>query len=106
MVVGAVIWGKPDRKSATEASSAEANGNDVAHPMTQRRVSRVLCFAALAWLASIVVLLIFMTTISISHQALLETLAGILVLGLTALAYFWLRHHSESQTPLQPAKEE
>jgi len=106
MVVGAVIWGKPDRKSATEASSAEANGNDVAYPITQRRVSRVLCFAALAWLASIVILLIFMTTISISRQARLATLAAILVLGLSALIYFWLRRHTESQTPLQPAKEE
>ena len=101
MVVGAVIWGKPDRKSATEASSAETD-----HPITQRRVSRVLCFAALAWLASIVILLIFMTTISISHQALLGTLASLLVLGLTALIYFWLRHQNESQTPLQPAKED
>jgi uncharacterized protein HemX len=99
--VGAVIWGRPDRKSATEASSAETD-----HPIAQRRVSRVLCFAALAWLASIVILLIFMTSISISHQALLGTLASLIVLGLTALIYFWLRHQNESQTPLQPAKED
>ncbi len=91
MVVGAVLWGKKQ-----EASLGEVAG--------RKRVSRALCVATLVWIASIIVLLVFMTAITTSRLALLETSLAIGLLGVVAASYFLLWRKGRPPVALQPAK--
>ena len=54
-------------------------------------MSRLLCAAALAWIVAILLLLLYMTAISMSHDALILTLRVIAILGVCALAFFVAR---------------
>ena len=92
MVVGAVLWGKNQR----------ADQRDMRE---RKQVSRGLCIAALVWLVGITVLLVFMTAISMSHTALLET--G-LVIGLVLCAgvVYWLLRGNKRSVATEPAGED
>ena len=92
MVVGAVLWGKNQR----------ADQRDMRE---RKQVSRGLCIAALVWLVGITVLLVFMTAISMSHTALLET--G-LVIGLVLCAgvLYWLLRGNRRSVATEPAGED
>ena len=92
MVVGAVLWGKNQR----------ADQRDMRE---RKQVSRGLCIAALVWLVGIIVLLVFMTAISMSHTALLET--G-LVIGLVLCAgvLYWLLRGNRRSVATEPAGED
>lgn len=46
---------------------------------------------ALAWIVAIIGLLVFMTGISMSHEALLETLISLLALAFVAAGYYLFR---------------
>jgi amino acid transporter len=92
MVVGAVLWGK-NQRTATETASG-------------KKVSRNLCIATLAWIVSITGLLVFMTAISMSHQALIEAGLGIGLLCMIAVFYFWMTKKNRQTVPLQLAEEE
>jgi amino acid transporter len=90
MVVAAVLWGK--NGTAKQASE-------------RKKVSRSLCIAALTWIVAIIALLMFMTAVTLTRQALLETIAGIVVLGIAGVAYFWVQQKSGSSVKLQAAEE-
>jgi len=74
LVVAACLWGK---------RSAQVGGTGQA----PKRVSRPLCAAALAWIVAIILLLLYMTAISMSHHALVITLRVLAVIGGSVLAY-------------------
>jgi amino acid transporter len=78
LVVAACLWGNVPAK-------AGATGEP------PKRVSRLLCAAALAWIVAILLLLLYMTAISMSHDALILTLRVIAILGVCALAFFVAR---------------
>jgi amino acid transporter len=78
LVVAACLWGK-----------APAQVGATAQP--QKRVSRPLCAAALAWIVAILLLLLYMTAISMSHHALFITLGVMAIIGACALVYFVAR---------------
>lgn len=92
MVVGAVLWGKNQR----------ADQRDV---QERKKVSRSLCIATLAWLVGITALLLFMTAISMSRAALLETglVTGVLVL---AAVSYWLLRRNRGAVAAEPAAED
>jgi amino acid transporter len=78
LVVAACLWGKaPAQVSATGQPA--------------KRVSRPLCAAALAWIVAILLLLLYMTAISMSHHALFITAGVIAIVGAFALVYFVAR---------------
>jgi amino acid transporter len=93
MVVGAVLWGKNQRADQRDMSE-------------RKKVSRGLCIATLSWIVAIIALLVFMTVVTLSHQALVETVVGIVLLGLAGVTYFWLQRRAGRPTALQPAEED
>lgn len=78
MVVAACLWGNPPSRSAIEGERPY-------------RVSRALCAAALAWIVGILLLLVYMTGISMSHHVLMVTLCILAVIAGCALAYVGAR---------------
>lgn len=78
LVVAACLWGK-------RSAQIGAGGQPA------KRVSRPLCAAALAWIVAILLLLLYMTAISMSHHALIITLLVMAIIGGSALAYFVAR---------------
>jgi hypothetical protein len=58
-----------------------------------KRVSRWLCAAALAWIVGILVLLLFMTAMSMPHHSLVMTVRIITIVGSVALVYFMVRRY-------------
>ena len=92
MVVGAVLWGKNQR----------ADQRDV---QERKQVSRSLCIATLVWLVGITALLLFMTAMSMSRTALLETglVSGLLTL---AAVSYWLMRRNRGTVAVQPAAED
>ena len=78
VIVAAVLWGK--KRGIAQPDESKPNG-----------VFRPLCVSALVWTSGIMVLLVFMTAIAMSHVALQETAIGIVLLGLAAACYYWLR---------------
>ena len=78
LVVAACIWGK-----------APAQVGATGQP--PKRVSRLLCAAALTWIVAILLLLLYMTAVSMSHDALVLTLRVSAVIGACALAFFVVR---------------
>jgi amino acid transporter len=92
MVVCAVLWGKNQRSDQRDMQE-------------RKKVSRGLCFAALAWLASITGLLTFMTAMSMSRTALLETAVATGAVFIFVLGY-WLLRKSRRSPAVQLAEEE
>jgi amino acid transporter len=92
MVVGAVLWGKNQR----------ADQRDV---QERKKVSRSLCIATLVWLVGITALLLFMTAMSMSRTALLETGLVSGLLTLVAVSY-WLMRRNRGTVAAQPAGED
>jgi amino acid transporter len=74
LVVAACLWGK---RSAQVGADGQPS----------KRVSRPLCAAALAWIVAILLLLLYMTAISMSHHALVITLLVLAIIGGSVLAY-------------------
>ena len=93
MVVAAVLWGKNQR----------ADHRDV---QERKSVSRGLCIATLVWIASIIALLVFMTVITLSRLALLETAAGMALLGFAGAVYYWKSQKNGRAVPVLAAEEE
>jgi amino acid transporter len=91
MVVGAVLWGKNQ-------------GTVVRGAQEQKGVSRGVCIAALTWLVSITVLLVFMTAMAMSRAALMETAIGAGLLGLFSGGFYWLRRRNRRLEVLQPVE--
>jgi amino acid transporter len=77
-VVAACLWGNPPERTG-----------DAGKPV--RRVSRLLCAAALIWIVAILLLLLYMTAVSMSHEALVLTLRVIAVIAAGAVAFFVIR---------------
>jgi amino acid transporter len=78
LVVAACLWGN-------KPAQVDAAGQP------RKRVSRPLCAAALSWIVAIILLLLYMTAISMSHHALVLTLRVAAIIGGCALAYFAVR---------------
>ena len=78
LVVAACLWGNPPAKVSPTGQPP-------------KRVSRLLCVAALAWIVAILLLLIYMTAISMSHDVLILTLRVMAIIGACALAFFVAR---------------
>jgi amino acid transporter len=93
MVVAAVLWGRKQRTQQEEAGE-------------RKPISRALCVAALAWIAGIMGLLVFMTGSTMSHLALMEAGLGIGLFGLTGGSYYLLRRRERRSADLQPAEED
>lgn len=93
MVVGAVLWGRNQRAEEREVNA-------------RKKVSRSLCAAAFSWIVGIMALLAFMTFITLSHQALVETIIGMLILGVAGIAYSWWRERSGPSATLRVAEED
>jgi amino acid transporter len=93
MVVAAVLWGKNQR--ADNRDGQERKG-----------VSRALCIATLAWIVSIIALLVFITVITVSRVTLLETAAGMALLGFAGACYYWLSQKNGRTLTLPSAEEE
>jgi len=74
LVVAACLWGK---RSAQDGAIGQP----------PKRVSRPLCAAALAWIAAILLLLVYMTAMSMSHHALVITSGVLAIIGGSALTY-------------------
>jgi amino acid transporter len=85
MVVAAVLWGKP------QISDAPAQSTEIRSEEERKHVSKGLCVGALTWIVAIIGLLVFMTAISMPHQALLETLISLLALAFVGAAYYLFR---------------
>jgi L-asparagine transporter-like permease len=93
MVVAAVLWGKNQRADHRDAQE-------------RKSVSRGLCIAALAWIVSIIAMLVYMSVVTMSHLLLLETAAGMALLGVAGASYYWLTRKNGRTAPLLPAEEE
>jgi amino acid transporter len=78
LVVAACLWGKQPAKADVAGQPA-------------KRVSRPLCAAALAWIVGILLLLLYMTAVSMSHQALVLTVRVMAITGVCAFGYFVIR---------------
>jgi amino acid transporter len=89
LVVAACLWGNRTAPSLVAAKIA-------------RRVSRTLCAAALAWIVAILVLLFYMTAISMSHHSLM-ILLRVAALIATCLFLYLLARRRTSRT-LQPGR--
>lgn len=85
MVVGAVLWGKP------QTSDSRAQGAEIRSEQERKHVSKGLCVSALTWIVAIIGLLLFMTAISMSHQALLQTFISLLILAVVGTTYHLFR---------------
>jgi amino acid transporter len=94
MVVGAVLWGKP-KTSDLRAQAAEGRSEE-----ERRHVSKGLCVGTLTWIVAIMALLVFMTGISMSHQALVETLFSVAVLALPGAVYYLFRRRKGPPAPV------
>jgi amino acid transporter len=92
LVVGACLWA--NRMSPSLAAA-----------QVPRRVSRGLCAAALAWILAILILLLYMTVISISQKALVIALRAAAVLTACLLIYLLVRRRAAGTSPSQPALE-
>ena len=88
LVVAACLWGN-------RLAQVDATGQ------ASRRVSRPLCAAALAWIVAILLLLVYMTAISMSHHALVITLLVLAIIGGSAMAYVVARRLAP-RAKLQP----
>jgi len=93
MVVAAVLWGKNKRADLRDGEE-------------RKQVSRGLCVATLVWIASIMVLLVYMTMATMAHVVLLEILAGMVLLGLTGGSYFLLGRKNRSSAALRAAEQD
>jgi amino acid transporter len=93
MVVCAVLWGKASR--AGQRATEE-----------RKHVSRPLCWAALLWIISITGLLVFMTFITISRLALIETLVGTALVILFACVYYRLQRKGASAVAIQAVQQD
>jgi amino acid transporter len=92
MVVSAVLWGKSSRA-----------GQRCAEERTH--VSRPLCWAALSWIIFITGLLVFMTFVTISRLAMIETLIGTALVVLFGFFYYRLQGKNTAVAatpPIQP----
>lgn len=78
LVVAACLWGKPPVQSVGAGPSPQ-------------RVSRGLCASALIWIVGILALLLYMSTISMSHHALILTASVLMVVIACVLAYIAAR---------------
>jgi amino acid transporter len=75
LVVAACLWGnEPAQLDAAQ--------------QPRKRVSRLLCAAALAWIVLILLLLLYMTAISMSHHALVITVRVMAIIAGCAVVYF------------------
>ena len=92
LVVGACLWGNRLRESLVATDNP-------------RRVSRALCAATLTWILSILVLLVYMTAISISHKALVITLRAAAAMMACLLVYLLAGRRASRTTPSQSALE-
>ena len=81
LVVAACLWGNRSARSLTAGQP-------------ERRVSRSLCVAALAWIVGILLLLVYMTAISMSHSALLLTLRIAAVTAACLMVYLLTRRRA------------
>jgi amino acid transporter len=89
LVVGACLWGNPTASTTVAAQ-------------VPRRVSRGLCTAALTWIVAILVLLVYMTAISMS-QKVLEISLRVAALGAACVLVYWLARRRGRRTTLSPA---
>jgi len=80
LVVAACLWGTPTVPAVDPGQAP-------------KRVSRWLCAAALAWIVGILVLLLFMTAISMPHHSLVMTVRITAIVGSGALVYFMVRRY-------------
>ena len=105
MVIGAVLWGKPtvNEKAPGDDTLAAIGSEPKSRP---KRVSRVLCAAALSWIVCTIILLLYMTAISMSHQALVETGAAILLLSVVGISYFFIFPKNGRDIVIQPAQKD
>jgi amino acid transporter len=90
LVVAACLWGKQPTQSLIDGRPP-------------KRVSRMLCAAALAWIVGILALLLYMTAISMSHHALVLTFWVIAVLSACTLAFLVTRRLTP-KADLSPAE--
>ena len=93
MVVSAVLWGKSGRAGQRAADE-------------RKHVSRPLCWAALLWIISIIGLLVFMTFVTISWVAIIETLAGAALVILFGLVYYRLQRKGAATVAIQRAPQD
>jgi amino acid transporter len=93
MVVAAVLWGKNKR-------------DDLRAEKERKKVSRGLCVATLIWIASIIALLVYMTAVTMTHIVFLEIAAGMALLGLAGVIYYWLRQKNGRTVAFLPAEED
>lgn len=98
MVVAAVLWGKP------RTSDARAQANEIRSEEERKQVSKGLCISTLVWIVAIIGLLVFMTVISMSHQAMVETLISLIVLAIAAVAYFVFRSRKALPATVAPSE--
>jgi len=92
MVVSAVLWGKSSRAGQRGAEE-------------RTHVSRPLCWAALSWIIFITGLLVFMTFVTISRLAMIETLIGTALVVLFGFFYYRLQGKNTAVAatpPIQP----
>src|SRR5579871_249843 len=90
LVVGACLWGKAPSQSLIDGEPP-------------RKVSRVLCAAALTWIVGILGLLLYMTAISMSHHALVITVRVLIILAGCVLIYVLARRLAP-RSNLSPAE--
>jgi len=93
MVMGAVLWGKQRQGDTRQAKE-------------RKGVSRALCVAALTWIVAIIGLLVYMTIVTLSHEALLETIAGVILLAVGGVIYFLFQKKSGRLAELRPAEDD
>ena len=90
LVVAACLWGKQPTHSLVDGQPP-------------KRVSRLLCAAALAWIIGILALLLYMTAISMSHHALVLTFWVVAAVSACTLAFLVTRRLSP-KADLSPAE--
>jgi amino acid transporter len=98
MVVAAVLWGKP------QTSDLGAQGAVIRSETERKHVSKGLCVGTLTWIVAIIGLLLFMTAISMSRQALLETLISLLIAAVGGATYYFFRRKKVPPIVAAPAE--
>ncbi len=93
MVVGSVLWGKSRRKDQRDSEE-------------RKHVSRPLCWAALTWLVLITGLLVFMTALTVSRLAMIETVVGTALVVLAGFVYYRFQRKNNQAALLRPASED
>jgi len=93
MVVGSVLWGKSHRKDQRDSEE-------------RKHVSRPLCWAALTWLVLITGLLVFMTALTVSRLAMIETVVGTVLVVLAGFLYYRFQRKNNQAAVLRPASED